>query len=180
MSEETNIQKMRETIERLSKDKAGLESKNVELTQQLRVRDARDVFRQEGYNPKHGDLYAAVNPEGEITAEAAVAFATEQSLSVLEDTSGSSEESGDSASDDAGDQAGKASMAGGGSRSGDGGAGGASVDTLTREQWKQLNASDPAAAQAAIASGRVEISRDNVYRNEKSGTNPFVKQTTDA
>lgn len=172
MSAEENIPQMRETIERLSQDNAKAEKSISDLNSQLRVRDAREAFRGEGYNPKHGDLYAAVNPEGDITAEAVVSFADEQGLVVLEVNQ---ESSGDSGSDTSGDdvEADKLSnMSGGGSRAGEGGAGGASPDTLTRTQWKELYRTDQAAAQAAITSGRVEISKDD--SGSVPGTNPYA------
>ena len=176
MSEE-NIPQMRETIERLSKDKSGLESTVSDLTGQLRVKDAQDVFRSEGFNPAHGKLFAAVNPEGDITAEAVVAFADEQGLPLLDGTQETSTEGGESTSEATDGSEGLAGMAGGGSGAGDGGAGGAAVETLTRAEWQQLATSDPAAAKAAIASGRVEISKDNPYVKDSvsaPGVNPYA------
>jgi hypothetical protein len=171
MSEE-NIPQMRETIERLSKDNAGLESNVVDLTGQLRVRDARDAFRTEGFVPRNGDLFAAMNPEGDITAEAVVAFAEEQGLplagveSVPEDA-GDSKEDGDESESLSG-------MSGGGSRAGDGGASGAASESLTRQEWQQLYADDPDAARRAIASGSVQISDNGPA---PKGTNPYATLT---
>ena len=178
MSEETNIPQMRETIERLSKDKAGLETQVKEQAVALRVHAASDAFRGAGYNPNHGKLYAAVNPEGEITAETVVAFAEEQTLSPVDsDTQKETDDGGEATSEVKDGSEALSGMAGSGSRAGDGGAGGAQVETLTRQAWQQLYAEDPAAAQAAVASGRVEISRDNVYVKGvgiPKGTNPYV------
>ena len=176
MSEE-NIPQMRETIERLSKDKSGLEKQVSDLNSQLRVNEAQDVFRSEGFNPANGKLFAAVFPEGDITAEAVVAFADEQGLPLLEGAQGSSEGSGESTSEATDGSEGLAGMAGGGSGAGDGGAGGAAVETLTRAEWQALATSDPAAARAAIASGRVEISKDNPYVKDSvsaPGVNPYA------
>ena len=172
---EDNIPQMRETIERLSKDNSSLKTENSGLTSQLRTRDARDAFRDGGYVPKNGDLYAAMNPDGEITAEAVTAFADEQGLPLA----GNSEDSGGSGdSTEEGDGSENLSgMSGSGSGAGDGGAGGAGVETLTRQEWQALHATDPAAAQKAIASGRVEISKDNPFVKGAGlprGTNPYV------
>lgn len=177
MSEEQNIPQMRETIERLSKDKATLQASVSDLTSQLRIRDAREAFRAAGYNPKHGDLYAAVNPEGELTVEAVAKFAEDQGLPAVESTSSAPVEAESAASDAGVETEQLAAMSGGGSRSGDGGAGGAQVEVLTRQAWQELYASDPSAAKAAIASGRVAISRDNPYVANQGlprGTNPYA------
>lgn len=176
MSEE-NIPQMRETIERLSKDKSGLQSEVSDLQAQLRVRDARDAFRAEGFTPKNGDLYAAMNPEGEITAEAVVAFADEQGLPLAGSTQESTEEAGTTTTEAADGSEALAGMAGSGSGAGEGGAGSASPETLTRQEWQALHATDPAAAKAAVASGRVEITKDNPYVPSSlsaPGVNPYV------
>ena len=177
MSEEQNIPQMRETIERLSKDKATLSEENGNLKGELRGRDAQDAFREQGYNPANGKLYAAMNPDGEITAESVVTFATEQGLSPVGDSQEAPNDAGGS-SDSADDGSSELSgMSGGSSRGGDGGAGGAEVETLTRDEWRQLKTSDPAAAAQAVASGRVEISRDNVFAGGSglpAGTNPYA------
>lgn len=177
MSEE-NIPQMREAIERLSKDKSGLETEVSDLTGQLRVRDAQDAFRTEGFNPANGKLYAAVHPEGDITAEAVVAFADEQGLPLLESNQEPTED-GEKSASKATDESDKlAGMAGSGSGAGDGGAGGAGVEVLSRQEWQVLYASDPAAAKAAITSGRVDISKDNPHRTDLTvapkGTNPYA------
>lgn len=181
MSDSQNIPEMRDTIERLSKEKAALTQEVGSLSQELRVRDARDAFAAAGYAKSHGDLFVASNPEAEITAETVVAFADQFGLPTV--ASGESSTDGDSASSQQEDQSGLTSMAGGGSRSGDTGAGGAQVESLTREQWKQLHATDPSAAAAAIASGRVEISRDNPFVKNSGlprGTNPYALASDDS
>jgi hypothetical protein len=183
VSEVENVVQMRETIERLSKDKAGLEKQVTEQTVQLRNFSAMDAFREAGYNPNHGKLYAAVNPEGEITAEAVVAFANEQSLApVASSTQEETSEGQESTPGEAEEQSKLAAMASGGSRVGDPASGGAEVQTLTRQQWQELHATDPTAARAAVASGRVQISKDNVFSGQSlaAGVNPFVPTPTDS
>jgi hypothetical protein len=174
--ESSNIPQMRETIDRLNKEKAGLQKDNGELQSKVRVFEAKDAFRGAGYNPNHGELFAAMNPEGEITPDAVAEFAERQSLPPLSGDTGDSSEEGDSTSDDAGDSN-LAGMAGSGSRGGDGGAGGANVESMTRQEWQALHADDPAAAAQAIASGRVEISKDNPYVSGSGlarGENPYA------
>lgn len=174
MSDSTNIPEMRETIERLSKEKAALNTEVVQLKAAVRVRDARDTFRREGFSPEHGDLFAAANPDAEITPEAVVSFADQYNLKAASKEPASE---GTSTTEDGPDNSDLSQFSGSGSRGGDGGAGGAQVDTLTRDQWKDLYASDPAQAKAAVASGRVEISRDNPFVKGSGlpkGVNPYV------
>lgn len=171
--EENNIPQMRETIERLSKEKAGLEKTVAEQATSLRVIEAKDAFRDAGYNPNNGSLYAAMSPDGDITAEAVTTFATEQGLVPVEaSTQESTEEAGSSTSVAPEESAKLAAMSGSSSRAGEGGAGGASPEALTRDEWKQLYVTDPTAAKQAIASGQVEISSGEPAPR---GTNPYVK-----
>jgi hypothetical protein len=176
MSEET-IPQMRETIERLSKDKAGLQKENSELQTQVRVRDAREAFRTAGYEPSQGDLFVAANPDGEITVESVNEFATQFKIQPAESSGGgdggSNEE--DPASQEPAGSTNLAPASGGGSRPGDS-AGSATEQTMTRAEYMELAATDPAAARAAVASGRVEISGDNPWLREPSTgrKNPYV------
>lgn len=181
MSEE-NIAEMRKTIERLSKDKAGLELQVKDQASQLRGFEAKEAFREQGYRPANGELFAKMNPEGEITAEAVVQFAEAQGFSPVAESTGSDDgDSQESTSKDEAGQADLASMSGGGSRSGSGSAGGTAPETLTRQAWQQLYAQDPAAAKAAVASGRVQISKDNTHSNVAAGPgNPFAAFTQES
>jgi len=177
MSEET-IPQMRETIERLSKDKAGLTKQVTELSGNLRVRDAREAFRAEGYNPKHGDLFAANNPEGDITVEAVTSFANSFGLAQVSssDTPKVVEDDTSTVEDGSEDLA---ALAGGGSRSGDGGAGAADTEKMTRKEWQSLYRTDPAAAKAAVASGRVSVSGEGFAPAGSSlvhGDNPYASK----
>ncbi len=172
---EDNIAEMRKTIERLSKDKADLTKQVGDLAKANRVYQAKEAFQAQGYKPANGALYAAVNPEGEITPDDVVGFAEEQGFTPVEADSGSSDSKQESTSKTDDGSSEFSSMAGSGSRGGDGGAGGASDKTLTRQEWQQLHARDPEAAKAAVASGRVRISRDNTHSDVPNapGTNPF-------
>lgn len=176
MSDSTNIPEMRETIERLSKEKAAALKEVADVRKDLRVRDAKDAFAEAGYAKSNGELFVASNPEGEITAEAVVQFADQYDLTPVV-TEESSTDSGDPTPPPADGSSELAPMAGSSSRSGDGGAGGADVETLTRDEWKALQQKDPSAAAAAIASGRVEISAGNPFVRGSGlpkGVNPYA------
>lgn len=176
MSEEQNIPEMRKTIERLSKEKSTLEAQVGDLQSQVRVGEAKEAFRAAGYNPKHGELFALANPEGEVTVEAAAAFAEEQGLPALVSTQEASVGSEDSTAEEDG-TGDLSAMSGSGSRTGGSGAGGAAPESLTRQEWQDLYASDPEAGRQAIASGRVEISKGNPFVKgvgAPRGTNPYA------
>lgn len=183
MSEDNqNVPQMRETIERLSKEKAGLQKEVSDLQKEVRVRDAREAFRVAGYDPRQGDLFATSRPDAEISSENVLEFAEEYNLSPKSSGEEAPSEE-DSTSDSAQDDSDLSAFGGSGSRSGDGGAGGADVKTLTRQEWQNLYSDDPVAAKQAIASGRVEISKDNPWARggaTKSTGNPYVQNTTDA
>lgn len=177
MSEEMTNSELRDAWSRVKKDNAGLQKNVEDLTQKIRVSEAQEAFRDAGYTPANGVLYATVNPEGEITADAVKAFATEQGLTLVADLPSDDADSGDTTSDVKDGSTALAGLAGSGSRAGEGGAGGASTEVMTRQAWQQLHAVDPAAAKAAITSGRVEISRDNVYAKGPGlpkGVNPYA------
>ena len=180
VSDSPNIPQMRETIERQEKKIAELESERNGLQSDLRVRDARDAFRTAGYDPRQGDLFAASNPDAEINAENVQGFADQYNLSPAGDSTPTDE--GDPTPEVDDGSAELNAMAGGGSRGGDGGAGGAASEPMSRAEWQRLYESDPAAAKAAVASGRVEISRDNPYVQGSGlprGVNPYAEMSTD-
>ncbi len=183
MSEET-IPQMRETIDNLNKSNKDLTSANETLTTENRGFAARDAFRNEGYAANHGDLFAAKNPEGDITVDAVNEFAGQFNLTKVEletDESGSDEGSDEGGDGTDGDAPGSKALAGmqrGGSSSGDG-AGGASVEKMTQADWQALHATDPAAAKEAVRQGRVAISNDNPWLDGKpaqAGMNPYAPQ----
>ena len=180
MSEET-IPQMRDQIDTLNKANKDLTSDNVRLTGENRGFAARDAFRNEGYAANHGDLYAAANPEGEITADGVNEFAGQFNLPKVEIVAsaegqeGSADE-GDQSSDEGAGSTDLADMARGGSRPGDS-AGGASTESMTRAEWQSLMQSDPAAAKDAVRQGKVQISSDNPWGDGQPvapGSNPYV------
>lgn len=177
MSDEMTNSELRDAFARVSKDNTSLLKDVQDLNQKIRIGEAQNAFREAGFVPANGSLYAAINPEGEITAEAVTAFATEQGLVPAVGKPDESDDSGDSASKADDGTTVLAPLAGSGSRAGEGGAGGAATDSLTISEWQDLYALDPAAAKVAVASGKVEISKDNVFVKGTSlprGVNPYA------
>lgn len=176
MSEET-IPQMRDQIDNLTKQLKDAQSTNSKLTKENRVLAARDIFREQGYSPKAGELFAAQNPEGDITVEAVDTFAQEFGFGVLgsgtEGQEGNAEEGG-TESETAPGSTELSLMGRGGSGVGEGGASGSSSEPMTRQEWQELHARDPQAARAAVASGRVQISKDNFYVGQKTVGNPYA------
>lgn len=172
MSEET-IPQMREQINALEKQLKELSKANSDFATENRVLAARDVFRQQGYSAEGGELFAAQNPDGEITAEAVDAFVQKYGLAQAKGGEAPSTEEETAPAADPG-TAELAALSRSGSRAGEGGASGSSLEPMTRQQWQELHARDPQAAKVAVASGRVQISKDNVYVGGKSAGNPFA------
>jgi hypothetical protein len=178
MSEET-IPQMRERIEQLEKQNRDATKALSSLQTENRVLKARDIFQSQGFAPTGGELFAAQNPEGEITPEAVAAFVEKYALGKVEAvepvTTDPNAEEG-AAPPAAPGAAGLGALSRGGSRAGEGGAGGSGDTPMTRAEWQGLYARDPAAAKAAVASGRVQISKDNVYSGVRPDPgNPYAK-----
>lgn len=178
MSEET-IPQMREQIEAMAKDLAKQKDESAALTKANRLLLARDVARDQGYAPSRGELFAAANPDAEITAEALDAFVVANDLGsakpVEGESSDGSSDGGDPATDPQTGSADLADMARGGSRPGDS-AGGATKEKMTRQEWQELHANDPVKAREAVRLGQVEISSGNPFGEGRAvapGNNPF-------
>jgi len=180
MSEET-IPQMREQINALEKQVKDLSKANSDFTAENRVLQARDVFRSQGYSAEGGELFAAQNPEGEITPEAVDTFVGKYGLASAKTDDAESSEGEEAAPEAAAGSPDLANMSRSGSRAGEGGASGSSTEPMTRQDWQDLMASDPAAGKAAVASGRVQISNDNPYSGvaPRPG-NPFVPRPSDS
>lgn len=176
MTEET-IPQMRDTIERLQKDLKSTASEKDKLATENRQLTARELAREAQLDPKYGELFAKT-AEGDLTVDGITEFAQEFGLPAAE-TEGS-DAGGDGYSGEAeGSEASTpgsadlSKMARGGSSAGEG-AGSATEETMTRAEWTELSRTDPAAAQAALAKGQVQISRNNPYAgNTQRPGNPF-------
>ena len=177
MPEEETVTQMRETIERMQKATAADAKTIADQAVELRVRDAREAFRTQGLNPRHGDLFASQEPDSEINAETVTAFAEAWNLKADEKVDSNSDE-GEVTSEVKDGSEGLSSMSGGGSQSGDGAPSGDEIELMPRKEWIQLSITDPARAKQVATSGRVAISADNPYqatpRQAASGQNPYA------
>lgn len=177
MSEDETIPQMRETIERMQKATAADAKTITDQAGQLRVRDAREAFRGQGLNPRHGDLFASQEPDSEINAETVTAFAEAWNLAADEKVESGSDE-GEETSEATDGSEGLSSMSGGGSQSDGSIPSGDEIELMPRQEWIQLSVTDPARAKQIAASGRVAISADNPYqttpRRAVSGSNPYA------
>lgn len=153
MADET-IPQMRDRIDKQN------DELNV-LRGELRQYQARDAFRAADLDPKFGDLFAAqADAKAEITPDAVKEFAVQYNLTpvpveqteVAEEQPAESSEPADTA---------LASMSSGGTA----GSGGAATagNRMTRDDWVQLQTTDPVAARQALLEGRVELREDNFY-----------------
>jgi len=180
MSEET-IPQMREQIDNLTKSNKDLVQSAEKLAKDNRTLLARDVAREQGYAASRGDLFAAQNPDADITAEALDAFVQKFGLEAAsqegdgQDGQDDSSDGGDSSSGSEDGSSNLAGMSRSGSRPGDS-AGGATQELMSRQEWQVLHANDPVAAREAVRQGRVAIARDNPWSDPKPvarGTNPY-------
>lgn len=178
MSEET-IPQMRDALDKANERIKTLEGDVQTKDFEIKKRDAREAFRGAGYNPKHGDLFARDNPEAsEITAEAVASYAEEWNLAPLSTNEPPAPEGDDTSDEDDGTDA-LSSLDRSGTRGGDGGGGSSGEPKLTRQDWMELQATDPVAASAALRQGRVELSTGgNLRAGQKSvrGGNPYEPQ----
>lgn len=162
MAESETIPQMREQIDKLNGDLKKQQDAAAELSKENRLLKARDVFREQGYDPVHGELFATSN-SGEITAEAVDEFAGKYGLvPTTKEASEEGTQSDETGADDSDD--GMSSFSRAGSGAGTGGAAGPQGDVLTREEWVALSKSNPAAAKEAVAGGRVQLRDDNPWR----------------
>lgn len=173
MSEDT-IPQMRERIDTQAAEIQTRDSTISELQSELRASQAREAFRDAGYNPKHGSLYAQQNPDGDITEESVAAFAGEWDLTPAS-PSAPTEEVVDNAEASDGSEA-LDSLDRSGSRAGSGGDGSSSEQVLTRQEWIELQLTDPVAAASAMNQGRVQLGEDPTAGAPR-GTNPYDQQS---
>jgi hypothetical protein len=179
MSEES-IPQMREQIESLTADLSSARASEETALGKVKDLTGQVIALEQGYTKAQGGLYAKV-AEGDLSAEGFDVFAQEQGLPQRQ--APASAEGGKSASADEGDPAtpaegssNLANMGRGGSRPGES-AGGATTERMTRQEWQELHANDPAAAREAVRQGRVEIAKDNPFGDARAvaqGTNPYA------
>lgn len=161
MSEQT-IPEMRERIDALDKANKKLEGDLKVQVQTNRTLQAKEVFRDKGFDPKHGELFATTNPDGDITGEAVEAFVEQWSLSAAKETPATEETAPVEGTEQGAPSTASTNLAGmngGGSGPGGGGQPAVEATTLTKDQWHELNRTDPVAAREALS--RVELRKDN-------------------
>lgn len=161
MSEEETIPQMRERIEQLNAELKQAKDGQAQAESKARLFEAKDVFRSQGYNPVHAELYVGANPEGDITPESVDQFAGQYNLAPAEGAPEGGERSSNDSDDNA--DAGLAGMGRAGSGSGEGGAAAAGTEPMTHREWMDLNKRDPDAAREALRKGRVESREGNYY-----------------
>lgn len=158
MAEET-VPQMRERIEEQNRELSKLRKEN-------RTLSAKELFREKGYSPSHAELFTS-SYEGDLTVEAVEDFVTKFDLApaVPDEPKSAPEEEPqkeeEAPAPDPGE--GLSQFSGGGSRGGSGGAATPGSKTLTKDQWKELQKSDPAAAKLALLQGRVELNPNNPF-----------------
>lgn len=163
MSAEETIPQMRDRIDAQNKQLAGLRKQN----QELRTAAAEAVFEQQGYNPRHAELFVNQTAEqGTVpTPETVAAFAGEWDLAKpqLESEQSSAPAETEEAEEQPVDQQTPGSALAPMSRSGSSegaGAGGAGTEKMTRQEWIQLSKTDKGAADTALRQGKVQLSGD--------------------
>lgn len=168
MPEESTIPQMRERIDELNNAVKAKEDEINSLRGEVRKFSARDAFREAGYAPQHGDLYAAQAGEkldldpGKITE-----FADQFNLTPVAASTPDPEPDlvDEGAGGDADPDAGLANFASGGSGAGEGGQPSAS-QKMSKDDWRALQKTDPVAAGQALRQGRVDLREDNFWLNE--------------
>jgi len=177
MTEET-IPQMRETIDRLVKDNKSLTAERDTAVGEVRSLNARSFASAANFTPQAGELYAK-NTEGDLTADGFAEFATGLGLTASEAvppaTGGEAPAAGEETTPEATGSADLSNMARGGSTT-EGGAGSATEESMTRDEWIELSRTDPIAAKEALAKGKVLVSKDNPYAggSQRPG-NPFQR-----
>ena len=161
MAEET-VPQMRARIEEQNKELSELRRAVQEKDGAIRRFEAREVFREAGLPAQHADLYTAANPEGEITKDGILEFANAYNLAPqAESEPEPAEEATEETASDPG--SGLEAFSGGGSRGGSEAAATPRPNKLTKEEWYDLQKTDPAAAKARLLAGEVELNPDNPY-----------------
>lgn len=180
MSEGENIPQMREQIESLTKDLTSSREKTAVVEKDNRRLLARDLAREQGYEASRGELFAAANPDAEVTAENLDAFVQLHNLGKASESgdggAGSSSEGGNDPTGASNVSSDLAQMSRGGSRPGDS-AGGATQEKMTRQAWQALHQTDKTAAREALRQGRVEIDPGNPWGDPRPvapGVNPYA------
>lgn len=148
----------REHITTLEKDLAKTKAALATSLAENRKYGAREVFGKEGFAAPIADLYVTSQPEGELTAEAAQAWASTYGLTappVSQTAPAAPVETVASTS--------LASMGRGGSNPGGSGQPPAPNTAMSIPEWQDLHQRDPDAAAQAVVDGKVALRQDNPW-----------------
>lgn len=156
MASDEAIQNLKEQVDRLEKQLDEANGKVATLAVENKTLHAEKVFTGAGYSPKQAALFVRELPEGaEITADAVKEFATKYDLAPAGTP-------GEPPKENTSTDSALAAMGGAGTRAGAGGNPGA-TGSMTRDEYKKLHQSNPAAAAEALARGRVQLREDNFW-----------------
>ncbi len=163
MSDETTQEapkELREARDRALEDQATAEKRADAAETNFRGLQATVTFEAAGLTPKHAELFLKTNPEAEVTAESAKAFADEYGLTVAQAPEGTPPAE---ATPDPGQ-----SLQGLGAAAGSTTAGStpAAQPVMSVEDFESLLVSNPQEAAQAYVEGRAPRNKDNVQAAE--------------
>lgn len=181
MSEELTLAQLRDEYETLQKDHGKLKTAHENTVKENRQLKASQAFTEAGLPANLSDLFITAVPDGDISVDAVKAFAEKYGVGSSEapageETESKTEETTPPATD------GLKNLARVGSGSGEGGQQTAGTKTLTSREFVDQLRTDKAAAQQALAEGRVVLRDDNPMARDRvsMGTvNPFEKFNRD-
>lgn len=171
---------LREAYETGQKELKKLQKQVDTLSHENRKFQAMEAFREAELSPNLADLFVATNPEAEITADAATAFAATYGLTATGEPQVESEEGtpeGGAGGGSTDGREGLEQLARAGSGQGGGGQPPASEKVLTRDEFLKLQSENAPAAAQALAEGRVKLRGDNPMGTGSVptvGQNPFT------
>lgn len=175
MTDELNPAQLREQYDALVKDHGKLKTTNATLERENRTLKAEKFFGEAGLSPLGAELFVATNPEGDITVDTVKAFAEKYGVGSV----ATGEPEGGEAADETTPPSteGLKNMERAGSGSGAGSQQGAGGEkTLSSKEFTDLLKRDKAAAQQALAEGRVVLRDDNPLARDRvamGDVNPF-------
>lgn len=180
MSEQTPAE-LRDAFEAAQKELKKLNKTVEELSGENRKLKAGAAFRDADLSPDLADLFVAANPElDDITVDAATEFATKYGISGPVDTGeGDDVTDGDEGATTSDADKGLDKIARAGSGAGGTGQPPASQKILSRQEFLDMQRTDPTSAQKALAEGRVKLRGDNPLVTGSAptvGVNPFAAE----
>ena len=167
MSEQQEPKELREALERS-------QAAETKAVSELREYKAGVLFKDAGLQPKHAELFLKTNPDAEVTAETAAAFATEYSLAPVQAPASDAPKEGEEVKPTEGApvtpvtppvDAGLGAL-GEAAGSSKGGAAPAVVAKMSSEDFQTLLATNPAEAAKAYTEGRVDRNSLNVQADQ--------------